>query len=139
MVCDASAHAYLFQHDGNSNIISHSFCKQLIFFFREYLLYKVFYFDTLIENIVGLEKCYYNSIGHNYKPHKLERKYKAVISTLEKCINSGIECDFVCWDFKFGTSSPLFIGDIKELKMIIKRIKLLMKIFEGKQGLKEND
>lgn len=68
MICDAEAHQYLISEvQGETvNVISHTFCKQLIFFFREYLLYKVFYFDTMVENMMELEKCYYDGQKEKY-------------------------------------------------------------------------
>lgn len=48
------------------NIISEKFCSQMIFFFREFLIYKTFYLDTLFENVVKLGNCLHNKELYHY-------------------------------------------------------------------------
>lgn len=38
-------------------------------------MYKVFNFDTMVENMLELEKCYYESNQEEFTPFKYTRKY----------------------------------------------------------------
>ena len=61
MMCDQENHQFLALEEGYTrrvNVISHKFCNDLIFFFREFLMFKVYYLDPLIVNTRLLFNCY---------------------------------------------------------------------------------
>lgn len=63
MLCDAESHQFIKNKEDfrKVNVISYGFCKQLIFFFKEYLTFKVYHLDSAIENIINLEECLIDS------------------------------------------------------------------------------
>lgn len=83
----------------------------------------------MVENLIELEKCYYNSIGIDFEPLTYQRKYKQTLFTLKSCLKDGTQCDFVCQEFKLGTTGNLFIGDLSFYQKIIERIENLLLTF----------
>ena len=61
MLCDQDQHKYMaleFGYTRRVNQISHKFCNDLIFFFREFIMFKTYYLDPLVQNTKLLINCY---------------------------------------------------------------------------------
>ena len=41
---------------------------------------------------------------------------------MENCLKQGKGCEFICTDFRFGTSGSLFLGDLEEIQEVIVRM-----------------
>lgn len=42
--------------------------------------------------------------------YKFNLFYNVTYTSVKKCLDEGEECEFVCKEFKFGTTSEMFIG-----------------------------
>lgn len=84
-------------------------CNDLIFFFREFLVFKVFFLDPLMVNTNLLFNCYEDTDIYKY-----DLFYEANFASIKHCLEKGEECEFVCKEFRFGTTSNLFIGKLSE-------------------------
>lgn len=68
-------------------------------------MFKVYYLDPLIINTNLLFNCYENT-----DEHKFNFFYNVTYASVKNCMNKGEDCEFVCKEFKFGTTSEMFIG-----------------------------
>ena len=89
--------------------MSHKMCNDLIFFFREFIMFKVYYLDPLIINTNLLFNCYEDTDEYKYNFF-----YNTTYHTIEDCVEKGLDCEFVCKEFKFGTTSDLFVGRLSK-------------------------
>ena len=55
--------------------------------------------------------------------------YNASYASLNDCLENGEQCEFLCKEFKFGTSGNLFIGRLHEYMEFIKQIEDTIKQF----------
>lgn len=136
MLCDNTQHQYLGIEKGytrRANVISHKFCNDLIFFFREFIMLKIYFLDPLDLNVRLLSNCYEDKDEFKY-----ENKYKTQYSTIEKCIDKGEDCEFVCKEFLFGTTSNLFIGNLREYNQTIKRIQDILNKYDPSLQMDKN-
>jgi len=113
-VCDAKNHQYLglkSEHTPGvrTAVVNVKFCNDLIYFFREFIMFKVFYIDPMIINTNFLFNCYENT-----DKYKFDFNYKTTYNTIENCVEKGEGCEFVCKEFKMGTASDLFIGRLND-------------------------
>ena len=88
--------------------ISHKFCNDLIFFFREFIMFKVYYLDPLMIMTSRLYNCL------DDKENRPDPSfYNNTFASVQRCLDKGEECEFLCKEFKFGGESELFIGKLK--------------------------
>ncbi len=128
MICNAENHEYMAIEMGFTrrvNVISHKFCNNLIFFFREFIMFKVYYFDPLIVNTNLLFNCYENEELYDFNLF-----YNTTFQNIESCVEKGENCEYVCKEFKFGTASELFIGKLSNYYEFLERIERVIQKFD---------
>lgn len=112
-ICDAKNHQYLGLMKGSTRkvaVIDVKFCNDLIFFFREYIMFKVYFLDPMIINTNNLLNCH---AGENKYDFKFE--YLTNYQMIQSCVEKGENCEFVCKEFRFGGASELFVGKVGKL------------------------
>ena len=111
LICDSKYHKYLeFDNIGFSKriTISENFCNDIIFYFREFLIFKKNYIDPVLFETDKLNGCVNDE--ENYKPNYL---YEMYASNITDCVEDGKNCQFLCNTFVFGSSGSLLIGGIE--------------------------
>lgn len=123
-ICDAKTHKF-FEEDRTFSrkvlMISREMCSDLIFFFKEFIFNKISFLDPFIETLGHLNSC----LGETEpKPRKFETNvnYQTVMS----CLKENKNCDFICKEFRFGTSSDLFIGQTDKYFDMYERTRKLL-------------
>ena len=130
-ICDAKMHQYLGIDTDPARrvaIIDNKFCNDLIFFFREFIIFKVDFLDTLVKNANYLFNCYE---GVEDKYH-FNRHYNMTYYNVEACTERGEHCEYLCKEFKFGSTSELFIGSLKDYYDFFKKLEQTVKHFDNK-------
>lgn len=130
MLCDQENHQYLALEQGFTrrvNVISHKFCNDLIFFFREFLMFKVYYLDPLIVNTRLLFNCYEDKDLYDYNLF-----YNSTFASIQQCLENGEDCEFVCKEFRFGTTSDMFIGRLSNYYQFLKEIEEVIRKYDPK-------
>ena len=111
-ICDAKNHQYLGIDYGFTRrvaVVNEKFCNDLIFFFREFIMFKVFFIDPLVKNANDLFNCQAGFDKYHFNFH-----YNTTYYNLESCTEKGENCEYLCKEFKFGSTSELFIGSLKD-------------------------
>ena len=130
-ICDAKQHQYLGIDTDPARrvaVINDKFCNDLIFFFREFIMFKVYFLDPLVKNANYLFNCYE---GVEDKYH-FNRHYNATYYNMEACTERGEHCEYLCKEFKFGSTSELFIGSLKDYFSFFTKLQEVVQTFEGK-------
>lgn len=127
MLCDAKYHEFLAieqerQFTRRVNVINHKMCNDLIFFFREFIMFKVYYLDPLFINTNLLFNCMEDT-----DKYKFNLIYNVTFGNIESCVEKGENCEFVCKEFKFGTTGDLFIGKLDQYKDFLNKVEELIK------------
>ena len=120
LLCDPVAHQFLKMDPDNgatSVQFSQKSCDDLIFFFREFIAYKIYFIEPLLQDLNKVMNCVHDTDQNNFQ-HDLQVPYNAV----SNCLVNGNGCWKVCKDFRLGQPSYLFIGSLKEYKLIITSI-----------------
>lgn len=128
-VCDAKNHKYLAVKDEeNSSVrtatIDVKFCNDLIFFFKEFIMFKVFYIDPMIINTNFLFNCYENT-----DEYRFDFNYNTTYNTIESCVERGEGCEYVCKEFRLGTASDLFIGRLSDYHTFFNNLERILTKF----------
>ena len=113
-ICDAKNHEYLAVEDEHkpgvkNTIMGFNFCTNLIYYFREFIMFKVFYIDPMIINTNFLFNCYENTDKYHFNFN-----YSTTYNTIKDCVEHGTDCEYICKEFKMGKASDLFIGRLKD-------------------------
>lgn len=126
-ICDAKNHEYLGlirEPTRKVAIMNVKFCNDLIFFFREFIMFKVFFIDPMIVNTNYLLNCYEDTDKYTYK-----FEYMTEYQMIEDCVEKGENCEFVCKEFRFGASSELFMGNLGKFYEFYKNIENVLTKF----------
>lgn len=86
-LCDYDHHKYfgVEKEDGSKvSIMSANFCTNLIYFFSEFIYYKVNYLDPLVINGNFLLNCFYDT-----NKFHLDINYNVTYDQINDCIASG--------------------------------------------------
>lgn len=131
-VCDAYNHQFMTSANGiNTLSLNRNSCANLIFYFKEYIAYKIFYFDPLIINLNFLSNCLGKNSDKMFKP-----KYTTSYENIKSCVLNNANCDSVCREFQIGSSNPLFIGDLEQYEEVLETMQNLIENFgDGAQDL----
>lgn len=137
MLCDAKYHSFLAieqerQFTRRVNIINHKMCNDLIFFFREFIMFKVYYLDPLFINTNLLFNCMEDT-----EKYKFNLIYNVTFGNIESCVEKGENCEFVCKEFKFGTTGDLFIGKLDQYKDFLNKVEELIKNHDGNANFED--
>ena len=119
-ICDAKNHQYLALEMGNTRkvvVMDLKFCNDLIFFFREFIMFKVYFIDPMIVNTNYLLNCHEDT-----DKYRFEFEYMTTYQMIERCVEKGENCEYVCKEFRFGGSSELFVGKIKKMYEFFKNV-----------------
>lgn len=123
-ICDARNHKYLAVERGFTRkvaVVDVKFCNDLIFFFREFIMFKVYFIDPMIVNTNYLLNCHEETDKYKY-----DFEYMTTYQMIEGCVENGINCEFVCKEFRFGSASELFVGKIKKFYEFFKNIERVL-------------
>lgn len=125
-ICDARNHQFLFRERSFSKktvLVTKDFCSNLIFFFKEYIVYRKFFFEPLIKNMNNISRCI-NRQMEDFIPVRMGSRTN--YHNVKACLLDNKKCDFICKEFRFGSSSELFVGDLKEYSRVLRNIELLL-------------
>lgn len=124
MLCDPRQHPY-FQLKINYGRffvqMSQKSCDDLMFFFREFLAYRVYFFNPLVKNLNQVLNCVHDTDVQRFDFDNLV-SYQGV----EDCLENKNYCWKVCKEFRLGISSNLFIGQLSEYKRMMNEMEGLI-------------
>ena len=78
-------------------------------------MFKVYYLDPLMINTNLLFNCYEDTEFYQFNLY-----YNTTFANIQSCIDQGENCEFVCKEFKFGTTSDLFIGRLSKYEEFLR-------------------
>jgi len=111
-LCNVENHKYMMLEQDFSRLMvamSEKSCNDLIHYFKEFIMYKVYYLDPFILNANFMFNCVEDTDKYQYK-----FDYQATYQEIKHCIEKGKGCGNVCREFRFGKSSELFMGDLSK-------------------------
>lgn len=111
-VCDAKDHQYMGIDDGINVpqvIISNEFCSKIVYFFKKFVAYKLYFIDPLLINSNFLFNCYKGVNTYEFNFH-----YSHEITAFRRCIEENEDCEILCKEFSIGKASDLLIGDLTQ-------------------------
>jgi hypothetical protein len=136
MICDSKYQDFLAVVKDKTrmvNVMNHKMCNDLIFFFREFIMFKVYYLDPFFINTNMLFNCMEDT-----DKYKFNLIYNVTYPNIEACVEKGENCEFVCKEFKFGTTGDLFIGKVDEYHEFLKTIEKLIKMHDPSADILDN-
>ena len=117
-LCDVKNHKYMMLRQDFGKIMiamSEKSCSQLMDYFKEFIMYKLYYLDPFIINANFMFNCYENTDKHSYK-----FDYRVPYQEIKACLeHGGPHCGNVCREFRFGKSSEMFMGDLSKYDKFI--------------------
>ena len=125
MICDPNAHRKFESKINYGRFfveISENSCQDIIFFFREYLGYKVFFLDPLFKTMAQIINCVQDT-NEVFFDNSHVASYQAVTD----CLENKNYCYKVCKEFRMGISSNLFIGKLPQFQKLLKKMQEVMK------------
>lgn len=111
-LCDVKNHKFMMIEQDFARLMiamSEKSCNDLVHYFKEFIMYKVYYLDPFILNANFLFNCVEDTDKYQYK-----FDYQATYQEIKHCIEKGKGCGNVCREFRFGRSSELFMGDLSK-------------------------
>jgi hypothetical protein len=124
MLCDPSQHQY-FQTRMNYGRffvqMSQKSCDDLMFFFREFLAYRVYFFNPLVKNLNQVLNCV-----HDTDVQHFDFEHLVSYQGIADCLENKNYCWKVCKEFRFGISSNLFIGQLSQYKKMMQSMEELI-------------
>lgn len=122
-LCDGRSHRFFKLNGDQSSVqIGRESCLNLIYFFKEFITYKVLYLDPQLINLNNMFNCINTSSQTLFKV-----KYGVTFKKIQQCVLENINCEFLCLDFRLGASYSYFIGDIREYEQFIDKLEQNMK------------
>ena len=125
-ICDSDNHSYFSSGNPYQRLmigVDRNFCPVIIDLMRDFLNYKLFYFDPMIINMNSIIDCS-DAIERSYFDNSYRVRYPEIVN----CLTNNIDCDSLCNEFRFGSTSNLWIGKLSEYKnTYYKFIKMLKK------------
>ena len=116
-LCDVKNHKYMMVEQDFSRLMiamSEKSCNDLVHYFKEFIMYKMYYLDPFILNANFMFNCVEDTDKYEYK-----FDYQATYQEIKHCIEKGKGCGNVCREFRFGKSSELFMGDLKKYEQFL--------------------
>ena len=126
-ICDGDAHRFMQTgEEGRKSVLtlSRNSCANLLFYFKDYVAYKMFYFDPLVINLNFLSNCLNRDTRKSFKP-----TYNNYYRSLKNCVIHNQNCDTLCKEFRLGGSFPLFIGDLQQYSEVLDTMEELLEKF----------
>lgn len=111
-LCDVKNHKYMMLEQDFSRLMiamSEESCNDLVHYFKEFIMYKVYYLDPFILNANFMFNCVEDTDKYQYK-----FDYQVTYQEIKHCIEKGKGCGNVCREFRFGKSSEMFMGDLSK-------------------------
>lgn len=111
LICDYDYHQYFSVKNiaaDNEIKISEQFCNDIIFYFKEFLIYKTNFIDPIIFNTDKINACI-----NDENDYKMKYPYGMNTKNIKDCIENGQNCHYVCKNFVFGSSGDLLIGKME--------------------------
>ena len=116
-VCDAENQKFLMvkpKHDSFPEVhVSRKSCHDLIHYFKEFIMFKAYYFDSFALNLSRLNNCVFKSNDDLYAPG-----YDLKYQEFKDCLENGQNCELVCNEFRLGGGSSLFVGLLYQYEKI---------------------
>lgn len=124
MLCDPRQHPF-FQLKINYGRffvqMSQKSCDDLMFFFREFLAYRVYFFNPLVRNLNQVLNCV-----HDTDVDRFAFEHLVSYQGIEDCLENKNYCWKVCKEFRLGISSNLFIGQLSQYKLMMTEMEALI-------------
>jgi len=124
-LCNVENHKYMMVEQDFSRLMiamSEKSCNDLIHYFKEFIMYKVYYLDPFILNANFLFNCIEDTDKYTYK-----FDYQATYQEIKHCLENDKGCGNVCREFRFGQSSELFMGDLKKYEQFLENFEYFAK------------
>ena len=128
MICDQQYHTYFNVQSNNNRLmiaVDSSFCPLLINIFKDFLNFKLFYFDPMIINMNNIIDC-----SDGKEKSYFDSSYRVQYDQIIECLKLNKNCDKICNEFRFGSSNNLFIGRISEYKKTLNEFERILKKYK---------
>lgn len=131
MICDEKNHQHIkFSHSSKFLEVNHSFCTNLMYFFKEYIAFRMFYIDPLVVNLSFLFNCLNKDTTSLYKI-----KYSLPLSQIKGCVVEKKQCHSLCEEFRVGSSLTMFIGELEQYSKIITELEATLNRFDQQESV----
>lgn len=124
MICDPRQHPFVQMRSNYGRLfvqMNEKTCDDIIFFFREFLVYRVYFFNPLVKAFNQVLNCV-----HDTDIQRFNFESFVTFQAVEECLKHKTYCQRVCNQFRIGTSSNLFIGQLNEYKLLMKEMEQLI-------------
>lgn len=118
MLCDGKNHSLIGFNDKPIIQISNEMCNDLVFYFREFIIYKINYVDPLIINLNKIFNCIDDA-----DTYLEDYPYNVSLKNINDCLNKGENCEYMCKEFSFGSANNLFLGKLATYLQTIDKLK----------------
>lgn len=113
-ICDARNHPFLLIKKDVTRTyvqISRKSCNDLASRFKEFLMYKTYYFDSFLTNAARVFNCVEKTDTYNF-----DSSYMTQYQEIRSCVENGQNCEIVCNEFRLGGFSDLFMGNVRQFE-----------------------
>lgn len=117
MICNANNQPYFEAGEDYGRLmiaVDKDFCPALIDNMRDFLNFKVYYFDPMVINMNAVIDCSNGVDGEFF-----DMSYRVAFDRINECLTNGENCESLCNEFRFGATSNLFIGKLSEYRRIL--------------------
>jgi hypothetical protein len=127
MICDAETHGFFEAGRPYGRLmvsVQSDFCSVLIEKLNPFLSFKIFYFDPMVINMNAVIDC-----ANGYESAIYDSSYRVGYDLIRDCLSEDTKCEALCNEFRFGSTSNLFIGKLSEYRRILADFQAVIKRF----------
>lgn len=130
MICDADNHPHFTAGAPYGRLmvaLDREFCPVLINQMRDFLAFKIYYFDPMVINMNAVIDCA-DGLNSGY----FDNSYRVAYDRLNACLSNDEGCDELCNEFRLGSSSSMFVGKLGEYRRVLGEFHRVIKKYNPK-------